>query len=78
MGCTLIRFPQFEGEDGRLATVPRDNGANALALDGQGGGSEDMLASALREAPWFWASNSTSGRAATHLSTATPPIEKRQ
>ena len=39
MGCTLIRSPPFEGGDGRLASVPTDNGTNAFALDGQGGGS---------------------------------------
>jgi len=36
MGCTLIRSPPFEGGDGRLASVPTDNGTNAFALDGQG------------------------------------------
>ena len=41
MGCTLIRSPPFEGGDGWLASVPTDNGANALALG----------ISALREAP---------------------------
>jgi hypothetical protein len=30
MVCPLIRSPPFEGGDARLATVPRDNGANAL------------------------------------------------
>jgi hypothetical protein len=44
MGVALIRSPPFEGGEGRLATVPRDNGTNAFAL----------VISAPREAPWFW------------------------
>ena len=33
-GVALIRLRLFEGGDGRLATVLRDNGTSALALDG--------------------------------------------